>query len=420
MKKNITQLFILASLFVLNSALTAQSVGERFQLNGLFYEVTNTSPMEVSAVPELGNWPFWKDTPMPEGDIVIPATVTNGGHTYAVTAVGEALFYQCADLTSSVLPASITSIGDMAYQSCNKLTKITIPDGVTSIGSSAFNVCASLSAVTLPTSLTSIGASAFYKTKLTEVVIPNSVISIGNLAFSNCPDLTTVMIPKSVESIGTSAFSKSQKLHTVHLSEGLKTIGNSAFGECDGLTAIEIPNSTTTIGETAFEYCVNLKTVTIPKSLTSIGAWAFADCGALERVDSYVEDLSAVSLSQGIFEGASLSTCVLNVPKGKLGQYQAAEQWKDFGTIQERSSTDVRDAVVDNNTLSISVIKGRLSVSIPNLSKIRDRQISLVNLLGRTVDTRSVSHRVVFDTTDLAEGVYLVKVGNFIQKVVVK
>lgn len=421
MRKNITQFIVAMVLCALALPINAQSIGHRFQVDGIFYEVTSTSPMEVSAVPQLGNYPFWKDAPMPEGDIVIPATVTNEGHTYSVTGVGEALFYQCVGLTSSTLPASITSIGNMAYMNCTKITEITIPDGVTAIGSSAFNVCTSLSSVTFPTSLTSIGASAFYKTNLTEVVLPNSVTTIGNLAFSMCPALVSVTIPASVQSIGESAFNKSQQLKTVHLSEGLKTIGRSAFGECDALTSIVIPNSTTTIGETAFEYCTGLKTVTIPRSLTSIGGWAFADCSSLERIDSYLEDVSAATLSSGVFEGSSTSTCVLSVPSGTLAAYQAAEQWKDFGTIQERVSSDVRDVLSRNATFSVRKVGSELIVEVPEtLLSEQASAVRLINLLGKAVETYPLAKQVSFDTSDLTKGVYLIQVGDAIEKIVIR
>ncbi len=178
-------------------------------------------------------------TTAPTGDLVIPASVTNGGTTYSVTIIGNSAFENCSGLTSVTIPNSVTTIGASAFWYCFGLTSVTIPNSVTSIGSSAFHNCSGLTSVTIPNSVTNIGSSAFRNCSgLTSVTIPNSVTNIGSSAFRNCRGLTSVTIPNSVTSIG-----------------------GSAFNGCSGLTSVTIPNSVTNIGGSAFYGCSGLKTV---------------------------------------------------------------------------------------------------------------------------------------------------------------
>lgn len=52
------------------------------------------------------------------GDVVIPATVTNGTKTYRVIAIGGSAFAYCSSLTSITIPNSVTIIKHHAFESC--------------------------------------------------------------------------------------------------------------------------------------------------------------------------------------------------------------------------------------------------------------------------------------------------------------
>lgn len=68
------------------------------------------------------------------GRLVIPATIEG----QPVTSIGKSAFYNCASLTSIMIPDSVTSIGERALWDLGSLTSISIPDGITSIGRDAF------------------------------------------------------------------------------------------------------------------------------------------------------------------------------------------------------------------------------------------------------------------------------------------
>lgn len=71
------------------------------------------------------------------GDLVLPSSIVYNDETYIVTCIG-AWAFDCADVTSAVIPNSVTTISYSAFFGCSGLTSVTIPNSVTSIGRCAF------------------------------------------------------------------------------------------------------------------------------------------------------------------------------------------------------------------------------------------------------------------------------------------
>ena len=186
-------------------------------------------------------------------DLVIPE---------GIEKISNYLFYNLDHIKSVTIPNSVTSIGSSAFSDCDGLTSVTIGDSVTSIGNSAFSSCNGLTSIEIPNSVTSIGSSAFeYCTGLTSVTIGDSVTSIGNSAFSYCDDLTSVTIGDSVTSIGNSAFKYCTGLKSIEIPNSVTSIGNKAFEKCSRLIILEMGQSLETIGKDAFKGCDNIKKI---------------------------------------------------------------------------------------------------------------------------------------------------------------
>ncbi len=299
----------------------------------LYFTITNANSKTVKVVcPDISNWNCYTQ---PTGNLVIPSTVSNGGVTYSVTAIGENAFIGCESLTSVTIPNSVTTIGNNAFAGSRFITSVTIPNSVTTIGNGAFSGCWGLTSVTIPNSVTSIGKFAFNGcSNLTSVTIPNSVTSIEYCTFATCIRLTSVTIPNSVTSIGDMAFCYCSSLTSITIPNSVTYIGDMAFNDCEdlttvywnadsayifqdystlfgycykltnfifgnnvriipnhvcnylySLTSVTIPNSVTHIGDSAFYSCYSLTSITIPNSVTTIGRDAFGDC---KGISSYV------------------------------------------------------------------------------------------------------------------------------------
>ncbi|MDR2138715.1 MAG: leucine-rich repeat protein, partial [Tannerella sp.] len=190
----------------------------------------------------------------------------------------------------------------------------------------------------------------------TSVIITEGVTSIGGYAFKDCSTLTSVTISNSVTTIGRRAFDGCSTLASVTIPNSVTTIGDGAFQNCSTLASITIPNSVTTVGFSAFYGCSTLTSVTIPNSITTIGKYAFYDCISLE--DVHVEWATPLSVPNDVFHNVNVASCTLHVSAGTKALYQAAEVWKNFGTVLD-------DVAIGGTTGSLtwSLSGGTLTVS---------------------------------------------------------
>lgn len=207
-------LLLICTLLCVN-VLMAQT---RFWVDSLQYEVTSTTPSQVSV--------YYADSLITNANI--PATVSYNGTDYSVTSIGEGAFARRWDLVSITLPNTITSIEYAAFYACRSLSSITLPNSLTSIGDLALHGCWSLSSITIPNSVTSIGNSAFNECRrVYSISIPNSVTSVG---YSMLPErLTSIYV--DMTSIP-EYFAAYLELDTITFGENVVSIGVGAFKDC--------------------------------------------------------------------------------------------------------------------------------------------------------------------------------------------
>lgn len=194
------------------------------------------------------------DNSTPDGVIDIPDTVTSGGQSYKVTAIGDSAFESLStpiNVSSVFIPATVRSIGGSAFSYCNALTTVTFAED---------------------SQLKSIGGSAFYGTehahpRFKEIQIPDSVETIGNAAFRYCQDLERITLPSTLQKLSNSTFHGCTALSEVTFPASLKTIEKGAFIGCRKLSEVKLPASLTTIQSYVFDSCSSLETVFYAGSL---------------------------------------------------------------------------------------------------------------------------------------------------------
>ena len=257
----------------------------------------------------------------------IPATVTSGGNTYQVTAIGDHAFASSGGVMVVNIPDSVTSIGNQAFWGCSSLTAVTGGNGITTIGWGAFAYSANLSVFTIGSQVTSVGDYAFTGCGLTSVTIPANVSIMGQGVFSSNNSLAAFAVDAANANYSSDAagvlFNKDQttliqypqaKTGTSYSIPGSVTsIGNDAFNNCSKLTAMTIPGGVTSIGNDAFLGCSGLTGVTIPAHVTSIGDFAFYNCSNLESV-SFATPCSLTHIGYGAFQGCTALTGTFNIP----------------------------------------------------------------------------------------------------------
>ena len=396
----------------------------------------------------------------------------------ALQEIGENAFAQCHKLTSVAIPAGLKTIGAGAFAGCSNVSAITveaknanyvvmdgvlfnkektalvqypagrvatsyvIPKEVTSLGGSAFNGAKNLTAVTIPAGVTEIGMEAFVNcSRLTSITIPATVKTIGANVFGYCHELaeikveaantaytsadgvlfdkakktlikyperrnaTAYAIPAEVTNIESYAFEYTQNLTSITIPTSVKKIGVAAFAST-ALTSVVIPDGVDTISHMTFRWCSNLRSVTLPASIKMIGFGAFMECKKLEEMT--VKAKTPPIVDNLVFAQVPLANVTLTVPKGSKAAYAAAPVWKEFKQISE--------STVGNVTLPearIYAADGRLYLTLQTAAPV-----GIYTLNGVLV--RTFSAPAGETTVALPQGVYIVRVGDTAEKVMVE
>ncbi|OON95065.1 MAG: hypothetical protein ATN31_00125 [Candidatus Epulonipiscioides saccharophilum] len=253
----------------------------------------------------------------------------------AVTTIGKQAFYQCASLTSVILPDSVTTLEDHAFRQCTNLVNMTLSENIISIGEAAFynnpkmrNVifgatlesignsafanCDSFTSLDLPASLTYIDQAAFYHCgNITNVNFGQGAdLILATSVFSTCIKLSSININSRVKSIDQGVFTNCLSLNSITFDEGIHNIGKAAFLGTP-LTSVTLPRSLRT-ADWAFYGLKELTSVTLPDNITSISEHMFENCVALATIK--LPD-SITSLKEAAFEGCTILNSI-NIPAG--------------------------------------------------------------------------------------------------------
>lgn len=216
------------------------------------------------------------------GAIVIPGEVT---------AIGEAVFMNNAQITSVTIPEGVTEIRKDAFKNCEELKNVTYPKSLTTIGESAFERCEKLFMLYTSdedyTSLNEIGAAAFKSCKALKYFassnsfhLSDTITTMGNEAFSGCAAITSVTLPDKLVTMGTSVFMGCTYLMDITFSQYITTVPEGSFKNCNSLNHIEWKN-VKIISNSAFWGCSDLRYVEIPSWMLEIHSNAFAACSKL-------------------------------------------------------------------------------------------------------------------------------------------
>ncbi len=218
------------------------------------------------------------------GDVVIPATVTNGVPVTALKDYIENLRYDDG-ITSITLPASVTNIGTGNFVGCTALGAINVAEGNASYSSAdgiLYNAGQTELLVSpggktvvtnMPESVVEIASGAFEGSRVQFCVMAQYATNIAERAFSGCSYLSTATIGKHIRNIGAYAFENCGNIRVVNFASDseCEVIGVGAFSGCTKLQRVAIPDSVKVIRGGAFFGCPELIDVTIGSGVAQIG-----------------------------------------------------------------------------------------------------------------------------------------------------
>lgn len=301
-------------------------------------------------------------------EVVIPNTIeANGGKVYKVTSVAQSAFYAKTSITSLTIPASIKTIGNDAFRNVNNLKTLYIED------------LKSWCDVTMANG----NANPIYN------VFPTLTSRWGKLYFNGKEAPTNLVVPEGVTKLERT-FYGFKALESVELPSTLKVLGDQAFANCEKLTEMNIPEGVETLGSAMFS-CKAITKVILPKTLTSIpNSSAFYGMKALKEIVSNNPVPPACKSATGVALVTMFSsyaeTVTLYVPKGSEEAYQNDEVW----------------GVINN------ILASGSSVETVEVEAI-DAEVEYYTLQGVKVSSENV-----------APGIYIVRKGNKVSKVLVK
>lgn len=241
-----------------------------------------------------------------------------------------------------------------------------------------------LISVTIPNSVTSIGFAAFYQcTNMTEVIMGNSVTTMDADVFAWCTSLKSITLSSSLTSIPYRTFYHCESLTDIEIPNSVTEILGRSFICCYSLDSIRIPDSVSKLEDHIFYECTGLKEIVFPKNLTYLTP-VCEKCDAIEKV--VYRGSEPVEAPSGTFESTVYENATLFVPKGKANLFRKVEPWSLFKNIEEDEDSGVEEIVVDFAA----------DCNVYDLNGVK---------VGNTVD-------------ELGSGIYIVRQGNTVTKVV--
>lgn len=316
-----------------------------------------------------GGGNYYYNYTKPEGDLIIPATITIGQNTWTIIEITDHAFYEC-NITSVEIPNTVKYIGSWAFYHTH-IKHLTLPESVDAMGERVF-VGSWLNTLTLPEKDIQYGNGCFAATKLTDVVIPEGVTVIPTDMFINCGFLKHVSFPSTLTRFGHDAFAYCTALKEIHIPSSVIEIeepiykqnpfrgtqnvtsisveaGNPVYyseGNCiikretktiiAGCKNSVIPNDIVEIGKFAFERGMT-GALHLPASVTNIQEAAFYNCSAITKIYSFNPYPPSMYVESDIDHSfAHVSrTIPVYVPAGYVEAYQNAPGWNEFENIVE-------------------------------------------------------------------------------------
>ena len=281
-----------------SGTITVQEDITYFEEGGIRYHITDNTAREVSVTAATAS-SFYVPYTVPS--LTIPKEVTHGGITYTVTGIER------PDQWGETLQ-SVTVVPDNTYLSAqdgvifnkDKTVLLGYPRGKSDVS------------YEVPASVTKLGGNAFEGVfALTSLKLPDGLKTIEQNTLWGCPNLAALNLPPSLESIGQYSLGY-LKVSSMVVPENITVLNAFFLEECKELTSVELPSTLTQIWSYVLSYDPKLKTVT---------------CKAANP--------PAITAGQHVFEDTPIASATLRVPAGSKALYQAAEGWKDFGTIVE-------------------------------------------------------------------------------------
>lgn len=345
------------------------------------------------------------------------------------------------------IPKSLKKLGRSCFSNCHYLNTdpLVIPEGVTTIPIQCFINCQCFKKLVLPSTLKVIKGSAFYNTRVAEVnfpkglesieiaafagsdiieaILPNTVQKLKESIFSMCPALKEIRIPEGVDTIPFCFASWCPLLETVNIPKSVIVIEEDAFGGDVKLKPIDLPEGLKCIEQDAFWYSA-VDSIILPSSLEYLGGGSCANWKYIKKIYSLssnppfcAEDVA--NPGKDPFHGYTPNDVPVYVPIGSGEKYRQAFGWNYFTNIIETDKfpSGIETPLADNaRKYKVYGKDGMIAIEVVE-SLSSPVRYSVYSIAGELIEHGSLtsSHSIQIPS----RGIYIVRVGNIIRKVLV-
>ena len=287
---------------------------------------------------------YYQGYPIPQGEIVIPAIVTNDSIQYSVITIDQNTFFGCTNITSVFIPSSVTQITPGAFAHNEALGSISVDEENPAFYSennaiikrNDKTLVVGCMTTTIPDDVEIISHGAFLGSGNSgDLIIPNSVRVIEDYAFAYSGFSGSITLSESLETMGKYAFFYCNVSGSLTIPNSVTSIGERAFWNCRRLTGnLTLPSSISTIENTTFSGCRFSGTLIIPNSVNHIGVFAFDG----NNFSELVLGNSVATIEHGAFLGCANLTGALRLPSSLTEIYSIAFKQTNFTEIYSPNS----------------------------------------------------------------------------------
>lgn len=360
------------------------------------------------------------------------------------------VFYNCTSLRTIKLPNNILGLGSSFFDGCTNLQEIYLPDSCISIGEYCFRNCSNLTTFHFPSNLQIIRRGSFMNSGLTgEIVIPNKVRTIEHWAFEGCKGIERFTFPNNCLLQATACFGGCDNLKSITIPNNGGTFANLDSPALEENISLNMFPPTNDSSSSLFSNSTYMNaTLKIRKGASSYYS-EDDDWGNFLHVEEVYEQLPITSLNYEfivpaeylslldiyypvqyfeVMEGNSLP---INLNYSSVG-YPA---WEDFKPYYNGASlglesvidiTHIIAGIPDENHEYCTKVFITPPINSPAVFSLVYESAGVEELLDDSLDTNQPveifdfnGKRVLTDLHNLSSGLYIIKQGKIVKKIMI-
>ena len=187
-------------------------------------------------------------------------------------------------------------------------------------------------------------------------------------------------------------------------------IGSEAFYGCVNLTSVTLPNTIVNIGYHSFADCHLLEYIDIPAGMQQINSNAFSFCYELDYI--FIHDTEPFFLWDDAFADINDHVQIV-VPCNCIEAFEAAEEWQGIQLYDDCGNVGIGEIEAVTMDVYPNPATETLTIEAEGLVAISDEK-------GCVVRTLFVNGKETIHLQGLSSGLYFVKAGNVVKKIIVK